>query len=123
MAKSSTAKSRTVDNHAEARGILPTSQEYVECGPYLVPVPILTTLGDTIKEAMRNPPAGWIDWLRKYHLWDQGMSERDAFTRFYKFHKVKFLAVLEKQWYIYFKRLVTLERLFVVGDAIGGVPG
>ena len=63
MAKFSTAKSRAEENHAEARGILPTSQKYVECGPYLVPVPRLTTLGDTIKEAMRDPPAGWRDWL------------------------------------------------------------
>ena len=51
------------------------------------------------------------------------MSGRDAFTRFYKFHKVKFLAVPEERWHIYFRRLVALERLFVVGDAIGGVPG
>ena len=97
MAKSSTAKSRAVENRAEARGILPSNQEYVECGRYLVPVPKLPTLGDTIKEAMRNPPAGWIYWLRKYHLWDQGMSERDTFTRFYKFHKVKFLVVPEER--------------------------
>ena len=72
VAQSLVAKSGTVrgENHAEARGVLPTSQEYVECGPYLVPVPRLTTLGDTIEEAMRDPPAGWMDWLQKYHLWD-----------------------------------------------------
>ena len=108
MAKFSIAKSRAEENRTETRGTLPTNQEYVECGPYLVPVPRLTTLGDTIKEAMRDPPAGWIDWLQKYHLWDQGMSERDAFMRFYKFHKVKFLAVLEEQLHIYFRRLVTI---------------
>ena len=51
------------------------------------------------------------------------MSERDAFTRFYKFHKVKFLAVPEERRHIYFRRLVALERLFVVGDAISIVPG
>ena len=104
MAKFSTAKYRAEENRAEARGILPTNQEYVECGPYLVPVPRLTTLGDTIKDAMRDPPAGWIDWLQKYHLWDQGMSERDAFTRSYKFHKVKFLAEPEERWHICFRR-------------------
>ena len=51
------------------------------------------------------------------------MSERDVFTRYFKFHKVKFLAVPEERWQIYFRRLVALQRLFVVGDAIGGVPG
>ena len=83
MAKFSTAKSRAEETRARAREILPTSQEYVECGPYLVPVPRLTTLGDTVEEAMRDLQAGWMDWLQKYHLLDQGMSGRDAFNRFY----------------------------------------
>ena len=51
------------------------------------------------------------------------MSERDALTHFYKFHKVKFLAVPEERWHIYFRRLVALEQLFVVGDVSGGVFG
>ena len=51
------------------------------------------------------------------------MSKIYPFACFYKFHKVKFLAVPEERWNIYFRRLAALEWLFVVGDAIGGVPG
>lgn len=68
-------------------------RELVKCGPYLVPVPRVTTLGDTIEEAMSAKPEGWKEWLERYQLWDEGMSEKEAFTRYYKFHKVKFLAV------------------------------
>ena len=65
-------------------------RELVKCGPYLVPVPRVTTLGDTIEEAMSAKPEGWKEWLERYQLWDEGMSEKEAFMRYYKFHKVKF---------------------------------
>ena len=72
---------------------------------------------------MRDPLDDLLDWLQNYNLWGQEMSERDAFTHFYKFQKMKFLSVPEEQWHIYFTRLVALERLFVVGNAVGGIPG
>ena len=80
-------------------------------------------LGDSIEEAMRKPPDGWLKWLREFDLWDEGMSEKAAFARYWKFHKVEFQAILRERWHIYFKRLVALEDLFIVGDAIGEVPG
>lgn len=58
-----------------------------------MPVPRVTTLGDTIEEAMSAKPEGWKEWLERYQLWDEGMSEKEAFTRYYKFHKVNLLAV------------------------------
>ena len=88
-----------------------------------MPIPRVTTLGDSIEEAMRKPPDGWLEWLREFDLWDEGMSEKAAFTRYWKFHKVEFQAIPRERWHIYFKRLVALEDLFVVGDAIGEVPG
>ena len=51
------------------------------------------------------------------------MSEQAAFTRYYKFHKTKFDAIPETQWPTYYRKLAELEELFVVGDAIGEVPG
>ena len=98
-------------------------QKLVKCGPYYVPIPRVTTLGDTIEEAMRKPPEGWQDWLQKNQIWDENMSEQAAFTRYYKFHKIKFDAIPETQWPTYYRKLAELEELFVVGDAIGEVPG
>ena len=100
-----------------------TAQKLVKCGPYYIPVSHVTTLDDTIKEAMRKPPEGWQDWLRKNQVWDENMSEQAAFTRYYKFHKIKFDAIPETQWPTYYRKLAELEELFVVGDAIGEVPG
>ena len=80
-------------------------------------------LGDSIKEAMRKPLDGWLEWLHEFDLWDKGMSERAAFTRYWKFHKVELQAIPREWWHIYFKKLVALEDLFVVGDTIGEVPG
>ena len=88
-----------------------------------MPVPRVTTLGDTIEEAMRKPPSNWQEWLRKNKLWDEDMDERAAFTRYYKFHKVTFDAIPQEQWPTYYRRLADMEDLFVVGDAIGEVPG
>lgn len=38
------------------------------CFVPLVPVPRVTTLGDSIEEAMRKPPDGWLEWLREFGL-------------------------------------------------------
>ena len=51
------------------------------------------------------------------------MTEQAAFTRYYKFHKVKFDTIPENLWPTYYHKLVALEEVFVVGDAIGEVPG
>ena len=39
------------------------------------------------------------------------------------FHKIKFDAIPEPQWPTYYRKLVALEELFIVGDAIGEVLG
>ena len=80
-------------------------------------------LGDSIGEAMRKPPDGRLEWLSEFDMWDKGMNEIATFTRYWKFHKVEFQVIPREYWHIYFKRLVALEDLFVVGDAIGEVPG
>ena len=49
------------------------------------------------------------------------MTKQAAFTRYYKFHKIKFDAIPETLWPTYYHKLVALEELFVVGDAIGEV--
>ena len=51
------------------------------------------------------------------------MTKQAAFTRYYKFHKVKFDTIPENLWPTYYRKLVALEELFVVGDAIWEVPG
>ena len=101
----------------------PTPQKLVRCGPYHVPLPRVTTLDDTIEEAMKKPDLGWQEWLQKNSLWDDNLNERAAYTRYYKFHKVKFDALPPERWPTFYKRLAEMEDLFVVGDAIGEVPG
>ena len=96
-----------------------TTQKLVKCGSYYVPVPCITTLDDTIEEAIQKPPEGWQDWLRKNQIWDDNMTEQAAFTRYYKFHKIKFDAIPETQWPTYYCKLFVLEELLVVRDAIG----
>ena len=98
-------------------------QKLIKCGSYYVPAPRITILDDTIEEAMQKPPEGWQEWLHKNQFWDNDMTEQAAFTRYYKFHKVKFDAIPENLWPTYYRKLVALEELFVVGDAIGEVPG
>ena len=49
------------------------------------------------------------------------MTEQAAFTRYYKFHKVKFDAIPENLWPTYYHEQVAFKELFVVGDAIGEV--
>ena len=100
-----------------------TTQKLVKCGFYYVPVPRITTLDDTIEEAMRKPPEGCQDCQQKNQIWDDNMTEQAAFTRYCKFHKIKFDAIPETLWPTYYRNLVALEELFVVGDAIGEVPG
>ena len=101
----------------------PPPKKLVRCGPYHVPPPRVTILDDTIEEAMRKPDPGWQDWLRKNALWDDNLDERAAYTRYYKFHKVTFDALPPERWPTFYKRLAEMEELFVVGDAIGEVPG
>ena len=97
------------------------NQKLVKCGSYYVLVPRITTLNDTIEEAMQKPPEGWQDWLWKSQIWDDNMTKQAAFTRYHKFHKIKFDSIPETQWPTYYHRLAALEELFVVGDAIGEV--
>ena len=98
-------------------------RKLVKCRPLHMPGPFVTNLGDTIEEAMRKPPSNWQEWLRKNKLWDEGMDECVAFMHYYNFHKVIFDAIPQEQWPTYYHRLADMEDLFVVGHAIGEVPG
>ena len=98
-------------------------QKLVKCRPLHIPAPCVTTLGGTIEEAMCKPPSNWQEWLRKNKLWDEGMDERAAFTRYYKFHKVTFDAIPQEQWPTSYHCLADMEDLFIFGHAIGEVPG
>ena len=79
-----------------------TTRKLVRVGRFYVPIPEVTTLSDTIEEALKSPPAGWQEWLRKYGIWDPAMTREASFTRFYKFHKIKFDAIPEERWPTFF---------------------